>query len=106
MGMRLRMDNKLFKAIVKLVNKVDSKICLYYVSKMIGEDEDFRENESTKKAVAQILRKVAKKDPKSVSNFLIKLIDVNDETTGLIIKEAMKNLPNKEQDKLKFLIEG
>ena len=67
------MNNTLSGVILQLINKIKSKICLYYASKMVEEaDGDFKKGKITKEAVTHILKEVAKRDPKAVSEFLIK----------------------------------
>ena len=91
--MLLRMNNKLFKVILQLINKIESKICLYYAGKMIERgDEDFRKDKNTKKAVIHILKEVMKKDPKAVSEFLIRVADADGKNTRWIVKGGMNNL--------------
>ncbi|MBC7091234.1 MAG: DNA alkylation repair protein [Nitrososphaeria archaeon] len=58
------------------------------------------------KAIGWALREVTKKDPDSVFEFLQKWSEVEDKNTKWIIKEGMKKLSDKKQEKLKTLIGG
>lgn len=72
--MVFKMNNIFFNVILQLINKIESKICLYYAGKMIEEaDEEFRKDKTTKEAVIHILKGVAKKNPKAVSEFLARM---------------------------------
>jgi len=62
------------------------------------------EDKDVKKAIGWALREITKKDPESVLEFLQKWSKVEDKNTKWIIKEGMKKLSNKEQEKLKTLI--
>jgi len=50
------------------------------------------------------LREVTKKDPESVFEFLQNWAKIKDKNTKWIIKEGMKKLSNKEQEKIKSII--
>jgi 3-methyladenine DNA glycosylase AlkD len=79
--------------------KMDSKKCLQLLDGVMKEKD-----KDVKKAIGWALREITKKDPKSVFEFLKKWAKTKDENTKWIIKEGMKKLSNKEQEKLKSLI--
>jgi len=62
------------------------------------------EDKDVKKAIGWALREVTKKDPKSVFEFLKNWAKVDDKNTKWIIKEGMKKLARKEQEKLESLL--
>jgi 3-methyladenine DNA glycosylase AlkD len=78
---------------------MESKICLKLLNKAMKE-----EDRDVKKAISWALREITKKDPKSVFEFLQKWAKVDNKNTKWIIKEGMKKLAKKEQEKLKSLI--
>jgi 3-methyladenine DNA glycosylase AlkD len=81
--------------------KTESKICLQLLNEEMKE-----EDKDVKKAIGWALREVAKKDPESVFEFLQRWAKVKDKNTKWIIKDGMRKLGDKEQEKLKTLISG
>jgi 3-methyladenine DNA glycosylase AlkD len=79
--------------------KTESKVCLVLLDEAMKE-----EVRDVKKAIGWALREITKKDTKSVFEFLQKWAKFEDKNTKWIIKEGMKKLSNKEQEKLKTLI--
>jgi len=79
--------------------KTESKISLELLGETMKE-----EDKDVKKAIGWALREVTKKDPRSVFEFLQKWAKIKDKNTKWIIKEGMKKLSDKEQEKLKTLI--
>ena len=81
--------------------KIESKICLEFLDKTMREKD-----RDVKKAISWALREVAKKDPKSVFEFLKMRAKVDDKNTKWIIKDGMKKLSEEEQKELKSSIGG
>ncbi|GEM_PF-675728 len=79
----------------------NSKICLEFLDKVMQEKD-----KDVKKAIGWALREITKKDPEAVFEFLKKWAEVDDKNTRWVIKEGMKKLPEKEQEKLKSLMSG
>ena len=79
--------------------KTESKICLKFLDKTIREKD-----RDVKKAISWALREVTKKDLKSVFEFLQKWAKVDNKNTKWIMKEGMKKLSDKKQEKLKTFI--
>jgi 3-methyladenine DNA glycosylase AlkD len=81
--------------------KTESKICLQFLNEVMKE-----EDKDVKKAIGWALREITKKDPESVFEFLQRWAKVKDKNTKWIIKDGMRKLGDKEQEKLKTLISG
>lgn len=81
--------------------RTESKLCLEFLNNVMQEKD-----KDVKKAIGWALREITKKDEKAVFEFLKKWAEVDDKNTRWIIKEGMKKLPEKEQEKLKSLISG
>jgi 3-methyladenine DNA glycosylase AlkD len=79
--------------------KTESKVCLELLDEAMKE-----EDKDVKKAIGWALREVTKKNPKSVFEFLKNWAKVDDKNTKWIIKEGMKKLVRKEQEKLESLL--
>ena len=56
--------------------------------------------------VAHILREISKKDPNLVFDLCLEWTKLNNQNTNWIMKDGMKKLPAKEQERLKSLIGG
>ena len=81
--------------------KTDSEFCLRLLEKaMLEIDRDVQ------KAVGWALREVSKKDPDSVFHFLMKWTGVEKKEVKWIIREGMKKLPLRYQEKLRVALGG
>jgi 3-methyladenine DNA glycosylase AlkD len=73
------------------------KICLEFLDKLMEEKD-----KDVKKAIGWALREITKKSSEAVFNFLKKWTNTQNKDTIWIIKEGMKKLSSKEQEKLRF----
>jgi len=75
---------------------------VFSILDLVMEDED----KDVKKAVSWIIREITKKNPKEVTNFLMKWAKLNpNRDTKWIIKDGMKKLSNEQQKNILGLLD-